>query len=279
MPTKDLKSPAGLEQIVALVRRSDTVAIKSEGTRVLVNVIKSLWSVSDTSLDAEQKKSQQEAITAVLVPASAEVLSSLVGRSMKYPLLVNEGVVALTLLSTHKDGGEWLTPESFPIFLSDLTCSHLGKPAPIVLAAILAPLPAEVTPNSASSGPLSASASTSSDVDSPLGTSPPTRSRLSTPRRAIDRLVAVLKNTPSSDTNSVNNRPNVVNFPIEVRANVCALLGQVGRQASGGQLETLKETTKNILEELSKSAGQGRDGLLGTASKKVLDGWATSETK
>lgn len=101
---KESTALAGLTQILALVRRSDTVAIKSEGTRVLVNVIKSLWS-SDASSDATIQKRRQDAIQAVLVPASAEALASLVGRSMKYPLLVNEGVMALTLLSTHKDGG------------------------------------------------------------------------------------------------------------------------------------------------------------------------------
>jgi hypothetical protein len=104
---KESASPAGLTQILALVQRSDTVAIKSEGTRVLVNVIKSLWS-SDTSPDTSMQKRRQQTIQSVLVPASAETLASLIGRSMKYPLLVNEGVVALTLLSTHKDGGRLL---------------------------------------------------------------------------------------------------------------------------------------------------------------------------
>lgn len=87
------------------MQQSDTIAIKSEGTRVLVNVIKSLWA-NEVTLDATKQELRQDAITAVLNPASAKVLASLVGRSMKYPLLVNEGVVALTLLSTHKDGGK-----------------------------------------------------------------------------------------------------------------------------------------------------------------------------
>lgn len=148
----------------------------------------------------------------------------------------------------------------------------------LVLDAILAPLPAEVTPNSASSGLLSASASASnsSDVDSPVVTSPTARSLLPVPRRAFDRLVAVLKNTPASDTNANSSRPNPVTFPIEVRANVCALLVQVGRKASGGQLEAVRDPTKNILEDLAKSAGPGRDGLLGTAAKKALDSFGAT---
>ena len=104
LTSKEATSLAGLTQIIALVQRSDTIAIKSEGTRVLVNVVKSLWS-SDTPSDTTLQKRRQDAIRAVLVSASAGVLAGLVGRSMKYPLLVNEGVVALTLLSTEKEGG------------------------------------------------------------------------------------------------------------------------------------------------------------------------------
>jgi hypothetical protein len=64
---------------------------------------------------------------------------------------------------------------------------------------------------------------------------------------------------------------------MEVRANVCALLGQVGRNASREQMERLNEATKCILEDLAKTAGQGREGMLGTAAKKSLDGWAIAQ--
>lgn len=143
----------------------------------------------------------------------------------------------------------------------------------------MAPLPIEVATNSATSGPVSTATSTSSDVDSPIVASPGARSRLPIPRRALDRLNAVLKNAPTSNTNTNNNRPNPMNFPVEVRANVCALLGHVGRKASTDQLQRLSEATKSTLEGLAKIAGQGRDGMLGTAAKKALDGWATSQAK
>lgn len=110
LPAEDSSTQAGLSQIVALVRRSDTVAIKSEGTRVVVNVVKSLWSANGASSDAEEQQRRETALKAVLVPASAEVLASLIDRSMRYPLLVNEGVVSLSLLSAHDSGGQssWL---------------------------------------------------------------------------------------------------------------------------------------------------------------------------
>lgn len=89
-----------LQQILALIRRSDSVPVKSEGTRVLVHAIKSVWS-SDASAGARR----QEAMTTLLTPQTAEALAQLIGRSKKYPVLINEGVIALTLLSTHMKGG------------------------------------------------------------------------------------------------------------------------------------------------------------------------------
>lgn len=88
---------------------------------MLVNVVKSLWStdpIASPTIDLEEtgsgsgskailekQRKRAAAIRAVLTSESALALATLVGRSGKYPLLVNEGVVALTLLSTHKDGG------------------------------------------------------------------------------------------------------------------------------------------------------------------------------
>lgn len=119
-------SPTGLAQILALVRRSDSVPVKSEGTRVLVNVVKSLWSSDfaishstepltspvaagsvgkDELREKEKQRKRAAAIRETLSPDYVGALSSLVGRSGKYPLLVNEGVVALSLISTQKEGG------------------------------------------------------------------------------------------------------------------------------------------------------------------------------
>lgn len=98
-------SLSGITKILALVRRSDTIAIKSEGTRVIVNVIKTLWSAENPSNPAVDDRRQQ-AMEALLIPDCAEALARLIGRSMKYPLLVNEAVVALSLMATHDKGGQ-----------------------------------------------------------------------------------------------------------------------------------------------------------------------------
>jgi hypothetical protein len=108
LPTAEAGEPdsTALQQVIALTRRSDSVAVKSEGTRVLVNAIKSLWS-SDASLGDRRK----QAMLAVLAPLYAQALAQLVGRSKKYPILVNEGTVALTLMSTHSQGGQYHASE------------------------------------------------------------------------------------------------------------------------------------------------------------------------
>ena len=101
----------GLSQLLSLIKRSDAVAIKSEGTRIIVNLIRSLWTNdckgerNSEELQTRQQK-RANAMDALLTPACAEALAALIGRSAKHVVLINEGVVATSLLSMHRDGGE-----------------------------------------------------------------------------------------------------------------------------------------------------------------------------
>lgn len=105
LPT-DQTHPSGLVQILALIKRSDSVSIRSEGSRVLVNVVKSLWFTErPTGASDERQKKRDQCVASVLTPECANTLTALIGRSNKYPILVNEGIVAISLLSTHKLGG------------------------------------------------------------------------------------------------------------------------------------------------------------------------------
>jgi hypothetical protein len=112
-PVEGQEPPStGLSQLLSLVKRSDTVAIKSEGTRIIVNLIRSLWTNehkdeqgSKEELQARQQK-RTKAMDTLLTPPCAEALAALIGRSTKHVVLVNEGVVASSLLSMHRDGGE-----------------------------------------------------------------------------------------------------------------------------------------------------------------------------
>jgi len=111
----------------------------------------------------------------------------------------------------------------------------------------MSPLPVEVTqgPN-----PLPPNVPVSDEASPVVG-----------PTRAIEGLASLLKRS--------NPR-----CPIEVKANVCTLLGQLGRK--GGRtskeretdVEKLKVTTKDILAKYS----QGSD-MLSKAAKNVLEAW------
>ena len=103
--------PTGLSQILALIRRSDSVPVKCEGSRVVVNVVKSLWLLDrDQKISEDMQKKREKAISIVLTVECIGILTSLIGRSNRYPILVNEGLVAITLLSTHQRGGKHLLP-------------------------------------------------------------------------------------------------------------------------------------------------------------------------
>ena len=94
-----------MRQILDLVRRSDSIATKSEGTRVLVNAVKSLWSTDPKNLDEERVKRREITMKAIVTEPCVSALARLIGRSKRYPTLINEGVVALSLISTHPNGG------------------------------------------------------------------------------------------------------------------------------------------------------------------------------
>jgi hypothetical protein len=109
LPTEG-NDTTGFSQILALIKRSDSVPVKSEGSRVVVNVVKSLWLLErGKDLSEDTQKKREKAVSTVLTNQCAQILTALVARSNKYPILVNEGIVAITLLSTHKQGGMHLT--------------------------------------------------------------------------------------------------------------------------------------------------------------------------
>jgi len=157
-------APSGLEQILALVKRTESVPVKNEGSRVLVNVIKSLWAVKPSNQTRQQDV--EIATGLVLTQDSADVLATLLASSGRYPILVNEGILALTLLSMHPEGG------------------------PIVIKALIKPLSPALPISSSEPSP----ASPISDVSSPIVASPTARSRLPVPRHALDMLIFVLRN-------------------------------------------------------------------------------------
>ncbi|PIL23899.1 hypothetical protein GSI_13650 [Ganoderma sinense ZZ0214-1] len=219
-----------LRQILDLVRRSDSIAVKSEGTRVLVNAVKTVWSTDPKNLDEQRAKQREATIAAIVTEPCVSALARLIGRSKRYPTLVNEGVVALSLISTQAGGGT------------------------LVLDSLLNPLPSEALRSASASQPMSA---ISVNEGSPVVG----------PGRALDMLIGTLRE---------GSAPNV---PPEVRSNVCALLGHLGRkgvvaESRATDVQRMTESTRELIEVLAKEEGPQSNPKVAAAAKRALEAWA-----
>ena len=89
-------------------------------------------------------------------------------------------------------------------------------------------------------------------------------------------LVTVLKSTSSQISGVSSDHKQFPDFPLEVGANVCALLGQIRKNTSSEAVASVKEATGIVLDTLVKETqgAQGREAMLGTAAQRALDAWA-----
>ncbi|KAH9484292.1 hypothetical protein JR316_0003773 [Psilocybe cubensis] len=241
----DPTRPSGLSQILALIKRSDSVSIRSEGSRVLVNVVKSLWFAERSSDPADEKqKKREQCVANVLTQECANTLTALIGRSNKYPILVNEGIVAVSLLCTHRLGG--------PLVLNALTVpvkNTLPAPPSISVEDTLSPI------NGA--------------VPSPEGSS--RDGGLPVPRHALDMLVYVLRNIE-----------NPVNFPYEVRVNTCTFFLQLQRHTAGPSLDHVRDTVLPVIQDIKQEISDYPEGVDGEekllkAVNLLIDSWTRKQ--
>lgn len=112
------------------------------------------------------------------------------------------------------------------------------------------PLPTEAHPHR---GALSVPMSAGPATDSPVA---------GLPRRALDMLASCLRNADGR-------------LPPEVRANICALVGHLGRagvvpESRAHDLQVLKLELRDTLE----TAAAKEPNPVGAAAKRVLDTWA-----
>jgi len=89
---------APLDLILALIKRTDELQLRSESTRILINLVRSLFSTS-TSSPTEHNSIEQARQTILAKEEVVRAISEQIRLSEKYPVLVNEGIVALSLLS------------------------------------------------------------------------------------------------------------------------------------------------------------------------------------
>ncbi|KAG8769991.1 hypothetical protein FRC15_004287 [Serendipita sp. 397] len=116
-------SPNGVDQIQALVERSDSVIVKSEGTRVLAYCVKSLWrkdpapvTQSTTTTDIPQQDTtvqRREAAYALSRTPIVRALVDLLVTGQKHTILLNESSFALTLIASKPEGATNIATELF----------------------------------------------------------------------------------------------------------------------------------------------------------------------
>ncbi|KAM6500561.1 hypothetical protein JOM56_003575 [Amanita muscaria] len=250
------ETTTGLSQLLNLIKRTENIAVKNEGTRVFVNIIKTLWLGDDrnraseiasptvisgnTEEIIEKQQKRQAAIHSITTPEVISTLSALIARSRQYPVLVNEVIVALSLLSTTKEGG------------------------PLVIRAIVETSDAEPPTPTDVFQPSFIGSEASSPVTSPSSVGGRGFSSVS----ALDIIIYVLKNVD-----------NPVNFPVEIRLNACAFLLQLGRHTSNEDNSRIRGVVKPVLEKLATGdapvlVAPGREDVLRASVKKVLDAWA-----
>lgn len=90
---------SALHNILSLSKRTDDVRLKSESTRVVVQLIRALWTSTD---QAHQKVRQQ-----LNSPDVVLALGGMVKSSSKWPILINEGLFSLALLATAHEGASF----------------------------------------------------------------------------------------------------------------------------------------------------------------------------
>ncbi|GAA5953033.1 hypothetical protein JCM3765_003039 [Sporobolomyces pararoseus] len=190
-----------VDLILALIKRTDELQLRSESTRVLINLVRTLFSASPSTTEegiiekAREIMLQKEEIV--------KAISEQVRLSEKYPVLVNEGIVALSLLSGGA-GGE--------------------RGASIVLSSLLrsqaAPLPEVPSASITEEGDTSAS-TTLATRQPPKRTASLSLSPSGDPPTSLDMLLKFLSSMSLLATSAEGESLNV---PPEMISNVCTLL-------------------------------------------------------
>ncbi|KIM29117.1 hypothetical protein M408DRAFT_329123 [Serendipita vermifera MAFF 305830] len=94
-------APTGTDQIVALVRRSDSVIVKSEGTRVLAYCVKSMWKKDPpANAPADFDSRRRQAIDALCQEKIIKALANLLVEGHKHVILLSESTLALSLIAS-----------------------------------------------------------------------------------------------------------------------------------------------------------------------------------
>lgn len=93
--------------VVAFIKRVDDVAAKSEATRVLTNLIKTIW------VEKDNLEIRNQVIEAHIIEPIIELI-----RTSTYPVLKNDGIMALTLIFSDPESKSVLSKGMFFLLIS-----------------------------------------------------------------------------------------------------------------------------------------------------------------
>ncbi|KAL8276235.1 hypothetical protein RQP46_011352 [Phenoliferia psychrophenolica] len=272
--TSSPSSPATpLDALVALIPRTDDVRLRSEASRTLVNVVRSFFSskpyiggdtahsspISPSSatmspslsqgggamLDEDEiakRKGRPKIVRVEVVTA----LSEMVRLSEKYPMLINEGVVGLTLLAGSGAVGALLVLEA-------LLLRH-------------EPAPAEA-----------ASESSMSSTSTPARTTSLALTSAGDPPTALGMLVTWLSLAASGALSSAAPSPTNAGVRPEMVTNACALLITVMRgaevaKADKSRIDMLRVQILGPLHGASETSPEGPLKKIAARALEVVEG-------
>ncbi|KAI5474404.1 hypothetical protein MNV49_003372 [Pseudohyphozyma bogoriensis] len=228
-------SPSALDAILAITSRTDDVRLRSEATRSLVNVVRSFFSEPSPDVDSnggEEESLKRRGRPLVIKPKVGEALSEMVRLSGKYPLLVNEGIVGLTLLAGSGGAGALMV-------LDALFHSHAPKSPP----------PSEASTDEASPPTADVHLSTSSDM-------------------LVSWLdLAASNKLATSPTQTTGVRPEMVGNACALIMTTSK--GATSAGAETGKLEELRKKVETPLREVVQR--EAEESVLGGSARRALE--------
>ena len=236
-----------LDVLLQLIQRTEDVPTRMEGTRVLVNVTKTLWS---TSAGPERMQARQRLVSSSVTAALAEMVRS----SPKYPVLVNEGILAMTLIASDRErNGAQLVADAL---LSDPS-SIRDSPASTDTQAAVQPAPLPPPPATLSSSvpqpPEPSRAPAGTNERQPLG---PTR------RATMDSTASQSSKSLPPPRTSAEMISNVLarrdaRMPPQFASNACVFVQTLvdgGRRSSSSKSHD--DAIRRVLHTWTKDLGQ-----------------------
>lgn len=249
-----------LEALLALIGRTEDTPTRLEATRVLVNLIRTLWQ-SNKSKDIEGSEDAKaellhEARKRLASEQVIDALTDMLGRGGKFPVLINEALVGLTLLASGRDASTGR--------IIMITNSLLGRPVDTRSSET-------PTPQSDPAKPAIGDQATarSSEVGKHLPKVPPSRS--DTLETMITSYASTTVTAPSdcpADTlyDILWRKDETNKIPIQFAENGCSLLISLIGQGDKSQ-DVFKDLSIKMLPALRGLKVRAKEG----STKKVVD--------